>query len=166
MVMVTNCSRVMSMPQEGKPREDLVDSRGLVVAAAHASTGSPDSHGKERLQRSELVEPASGQKERRNSPRYNHRAALSFSIFNSEKHYQAQMFNCSQRGMYFETDREIRPGTSLYLRVVRNLPDLRQEAFPWVFRTVALGEVKWCYQLTKVGSAKYGIGVAYYPDPA
>jgi Tfp pilus assembly protein PilZ len=164
--MVTNCPRVMWMPQEGKPRENTAGSRGLIVAAGHASTDSSDSHGEVRLQGSGLVERPPDQREKRDCPRHNHRAALIFSIFNRDKHYQAHMFNCSQGGMYFEADHEMRPGTSLYLRVVRNLTDFREETSSWVFRTVALGQVKWCHQLTKAGSARYGIGVSYYPDLA
>lgn len=75
------------------------------------------------------------------------------------------MANYSQNGLYFEADSKIQAGTSILIRVLENLeadsaPKVREG-----FRSVALGEVKWCKEFISEGMTHYGVGVRYYePD--
>ena len=72
------------------------------------------------------------------------------------------MVNYSHDGLYFEADSAIQAGTSILIRVLENLdvdtaPELREG-----FRSVTLGEVKWCKEFISEGMTYYGIGVRYY----
>ncbi len=97
--------------------------------------------------------------------RYDCCFSITCARFNSTHYIQGRMANYSQNGLYFESESALQSGTSILIRVLKNLdadnaPEVREG-----FRSVALGEVKWCKEFISEGSTYYGIGVRYYePD--
>ena len=75
------------------------------------------------------------------------------------------MANYSQNGLYFESESAFQPGTSILIRVQHNLEVDRAFRFEEGFRSMSLGEVKWCKEFIAEGSTYYAVGVKYYePD--
>ncbi len=73
--------------------------------------------------------------------------------------------NYSQNGLYFESESALQPGASILIRVQKNLDADTAGNFREGFRSMALGEVKWCKEFISEGSTCYGVGVKYYePD--
>ena len=85
--------------------------------------------------------------------------------FNSTQYFQGKMVNYSQNGMHFESESALKPGTSILIRVQNNLDADGTFAFEEGFRSMSLGEVKWCKEFISEGSAHYAVGVKYY-EPA
>jgi hypothetical protein len=105
--------------------------------------------------------------EKRRGPRHKQRLPLALSIFNRPGVQEAWLINCSQEGVCVETAQPLLPGTSIHLRVVANVSmdepfGEETPVFPGL-RTTALGEVKWCEALSPGRSARYRIGIRYYP---
>ena len=70
--------------------------------------------------------------------------------------------NYSQNGLYFESRSALPLGMSILIRVQKNLaPDIACEIKEG-FRSLALGEVKWCEEFISEGASYYGVGVEYY----
>jgi hypothetical protein len=85
--------------------------------------------------------------------------------FNSTQHFQCKMANYSQNGLYFESESALKPGTSILIRVQNNLHEDSTFEFKEGFRSISLGEVKWCKKYISEGSTYYAVGVRYYqPD--
>jgi len=75
------------------------------------------------------------------------------------------MLNYSQNGLYFEAGSAIQAGTSILIRVLKNLDADTVPEISEGFRSMALGEVKWCKEFISEGKTYYGVGVRYYwPD--
>jgi hypothetical protein len=75
------------------------------------------------------------------------------------------MMNYSQNGMYFESSSALPLGMSVLIRVQKNLTTDRAGQIKEGFRSLALGEVKWCEEFNSEGAVYYGVGVKYYlPD--
>jgi len=85
--------------------------------------------------------------------------------FNDTQYFQGKMANYSQNGLYFESESAFQPGTSILIRVQNNLKVDRAFRFEEGFRSMSLGEVKWCKEFIAEGSTYYAVGVKYYePD--
>ena len=82
--------------------------------------------------------------------------------FNSTQYFQGKMANYSQNGLYFESESALQPGTSILIRVQNNLDVGRAFEFKEGFRSISLGEVKWCKEIISESSTYYGVGVRYY----
>jgi hypothetical protein len=97
--------------------------------------------------------------------RYDCCFSISGAYFNSTKYFQGRMANYSQGGLYFESKLALQQGTSLLIRVHKSLDADTAFKVREGFRSVALGEVKWCKELISEGSIYYGVGIKYYePD--
>jgi len=99
--------------------------------------------------------------EKRMCERYNCEALIKWSYFNQDRFFDAEIFNFSRNGFYFETSYEIRPKTTIFIRLeaffLKKMKLTEQECL----RTVSLGEVKWCHELSKDNLSYYGVGVRY-----
>jgi hypothetical protein len=85
--------------------------------------------------------------------------------FNSTQYFPGKMANYSSNGLYFESESALLPGTSILIRVQNNLDVDRAFEFKEGFRSISLGEVKWCQEFISEGSTCYAVGVKYYaPD--
>jgi hypothetical protein len=82
--------------------------------------------------------------------------------FNSTQYFQGKMANYSQNGLYFESESALKPGTSILIRVQNNLDANGTFEFKEGFRSISLGEVKWCKEFISEGSTHYAVGVKYY----
>jgi hypothetical protein len=75
------------------------------------------------------------------------------------------MMNYSQNGLYFESRSALQPGMSVLIRVQKNLAADSACEIREGFRSLTLGEVKWCEEFISKDSVYYGVGVKYYlPD--
>jgi hypothetical protein len=91
--------------------------------------------------------------------------SVTFARFNSTQYFQGKMANYSQNGQYFESESALQPGTCILIRVQNNIEGDRAFRFEEGFRSISLGEVKWCKKFIAEGSTHYAVGVKYYePD--
>jgi len=102
------------------------------------------------------------QTEKRSSDRHPREVPITVAYFNTNRYHCATLLNYSEGGVYFESDFAFQPRTSIYLRIEKKLVDLPDRQVHNGFRSVALGEVKWCKEINKGESSKYGMGVKYY----
>ena len=76
---------------------------------------------------------------------------------NSYYYTYGKMVNSSGRGLCFESDYPIQPGSDIHMKIADSAnSDYRD------FETTCdsqTGTVKWCRQMTRKGSRYYGIGV-------
>ena len=100
--------------------------------------------------------------EKRSSDRHYQEVPITVAYFNTSRYRSAKMQNYSEGGIYFESDFAFQPRTSIYIRIEKKGTDLPEFKIENGFRSVALGEVKWCKEINKGESGKYGIGVKYY----
>lgn len=101
-------------------------------------------------------------KERRRLRRHSQRLPLTFSVFNQDANFEAQMVNYSLDGVCAESGQCLLPGMSLYLRIDANHAAAAESGFCHCFRTTALGEVKWCRAIGQDRPQRYLIGIRYY----
>jgi hypothetical protein len=93
--------------------------------------------------------------------RHSCEATIKWSQFNKAIYFDATLMNFSERGVYFETAHELRPGTAIFLDM-KTVPSdkiiFKDHKRP---RLVSLGEVKWCVNLSEDIQSKFGVGVGY-----
>ena len=102
------------------------------------------------------------QTEKRSCERHYQEVPITVAYFNTSRYYLATMRNYSEGGLYFESDFAFQPRTSLYIRIEKKVLDPPGPEIHNGFRSVALGEVKWCTEISKGEPGKYGVGVRYY----
>jgi hypothetical protein len=102
------------------------------------------------------------QTEKRSSDRHYQEVPITVAYFNTSRYRSAKMLNYSEGGIYFESDFAFQPRTSIYIRIEKKMTDPPESKIQNGFRSVALGEVKWCKEIDKEESGRYGIGVKYY----
>lgn len=100
--------------------------------------------------------------EKRTFERHKQEANLICAFFNTNKYHQGQMRNYGEGGLFFESKFPFKPGTSIYIRIEKFARKSSHLALKYGCRTVTLGEVKWCEEISDTESNKYGIGVRYY----
>ena len=100
---------------------------------------------------------------KRGYKRYGCCFSASCARLNSVQYIRGRMMNYSQNGLYFESESALRPGLSVLIRVQKNLAADTNCEIKEGFRSLVLGEVKWCKKFISEGAAYYGIGVKYYP---
>ncbi|MBU1171159.1 MAG: PilZ domain-containing protein [Proteobacteria bacterium] len=69
-----------------------------------------------------------------------------FSNDNLENHHRAMMQNFSDKGMYFESNEYIRPGSTVYVKTIN-------------YCSVNKCEVRWCSRINAEGKEVFGIGL-------
>jgi hypothetical protein len=72
------------------------------------------------------------------------------------------MFNYGEGGLYFESSHVFQLGRYPCIRIENNLSGHSECKIHPGFRSVVLGEVKWCKEICGVEDGKYGIGIKYY----
>ena len=87
--------------------------------------------------------------EKRNKERFYLKAPIKFSTTNENEACNANMFNCSEGGLYFETGSPIEPGIDVVVSGAEH------DSF---FRA----NIKWCKRVGPKDKTIYGIGAQYY----
>jgi len=86
-------------------------------------------------------------------------APIVYAFHNTEKYYTAKMCNCSEGGMYFESEHNtLKRGTDIWIKMVNSSPDLHGTAVQDGYRA----EVVWCRRISdREASPYYGVGVRF-----
>jgi hypothetical protein len=100
-------------------------------------------------------------KEKRMYERYNCEAIIKWSYFNNDRFFEAKILNFSRNGIYFETSHEVKPRSTILIRLETLLSKNMRLDDHECMRTVTLGEVKWCNELSADGDSYYGVGVRH-----
>ncbi len=104
--------------------------------------------------------------ERRRFPRHSQRLPLALSVFNRAAVAAAWMVDYGLEGICVETDRRLMAGTSVQLRLAGTTPrdgSLHPELpLSPGFRTLVLGEIKWCRPLGHRSAQGFRLGIRYY----
>ena len=100
--------------------------------------------------------------EKRYDQRYGCEAIVKWSYFNENKQFDAKIINFSRTGIFIEADQAIKPGATIFVRLEILLSETWGSSDHGWLRTISLGEVKWCKELTKDSVDYYGIGISYY----
>jgi hypothetical protein len=100
--------------------------------------------------------------EKRKFERHFHEARLVCCHFSTNKYCQAKMLNYCEGGLYFESEFGFKPGTDLYIRIEEHVKRTTGSPLHNGYRTVTIGEVKWCEKVPTKDPYKYGIGIKYY----
>jgi hypothetical protein len=99
--------------------------------------------------------------EKRAYQRYDCEALIKWSYLNKDRLFDAKIVNFSKAGFSFETSSEIRPHSTIFTRLeslfTKNMNLSEQECL----RTVSIGEVRWCQELSKEGLRYYVVGVRH-----
>jgi hypothetical protein len=99
--------------------------------------------------------------DRRRHARIRCEAAIAWSYFNQDAYFDARLINFCKNGVYFETDRELKPGVSIFLNMKRISSGMIEATDHQCPRSVSLGEVQWCIDLSGRDQSCYGIGVRF-----
>ena len=103
--------------------------------------------------------------EKRADVSHNCEAVIKRSYFDKKVYFDAKLLNFSKGGVYFETDHDLKPGGTIFLKMImifpRNINYIDHER-P---RLVTLGEVKWRIDSSGRDQLYYGVGVRF-PFPA
>ena len=100
--------------------------------------------------------------DKRNAKRHGCNGEIIWSYFNKNDYFKACTLNFSLDGSYFETDRALSAGATVLVRVLNCIDHNNRSKAPECIRWNALGEVKWCRELTRGEQGHYGIGVRYH----
>ena len=87
--------------------------------------------------------------EKRNTERFYLKTPIKYSTTNESEARNANMFNCSEGGLYFETGSPLKPGVNV---VVSGAEKDR------IFQAT----IKWCKRVGPDDKTIYGIGAEYY----
>jgi hypothetical protein len=102
------------------------------------------------------------QTEKRDCDRYDQEALISWSYFNTTNFFNAKLLNYGENGLFFESEFKLQPGVGIYIRLDKLLPKHSDDKLHEGFRTVTLGETRWCNEILATGLHKYAIGINYY----
>ena len=87
--------------------------------------------------------------EKRNAERFYLKAPIQYRTIDKNKACNANMFNCSEGGLYFETGSPLKPGVDVVVSGAEN---------ERIFRAT----IKWCKRVGPNDKTIYGIGAQYY----
>ena len=99
--------------------------------------------------------------EKRDQKRSKCDVSIEWSYFNQEKKFDARLLNFSGGGVYFETDHDLKPGATIFLKtkiIPAGKTGSSDHERP---RSVSLGVVKWRVDLSEKSKSHFGVGVAY-----
>ena len=102
--------------------------------------------------------------DRRYAKRHGCDGKLIWSFFNKNDYFKARALNFSRDGSYFETDLAPGVGLTVLIRILNCIDHNERSKDRECIRWNALGEVKWCRELTGGKQGHYGIGVKYHPN--
>ena len=87
--------------------------------------------------------------EKRNSERFYLKAPIKYSTARVKETREANMFNCSESGLYFETSSPLKPGVDVVVSAAGQNRYFR-------------ASIKWCQRVGPIDKPIYGIGAEYY----
>ena len=87
--------------------------------------------------------------EKRNAERFYLKAPIQYRTGDKNKACNANMFNCSEGGLYFETGSPLKPGVDVVVSGAEN---------ERIFRAT----IKWCKRVGPNDKTIYGIGAQYH----
>jgi hypothetical protein len=100
--------------------------------------------------------------ERRAYARVDCQTPVIYAYLDSDDHFDAEAYNCSDGGMYFEAASIIEAGTHLYVRMKNFVPGAYGPEAYEGYRA----EVIWCRAVQSAQGKRYGVGVRYaVPEP-
>lgn len=88
----------------------------------------------------------------RKSERFNMEAPVGFMVALNPRLFKSKISNCSQEGIFFESELKLLPGTVVFIS---------SDGDPKYYRA----EVKWAEKLDRAGVERYGIGAEYIDPP-
>ena len=88
-------------------------------------------------------------REKRNSERFYLKAPIKYRIERVKETHEANMFNCSKGGLYFETNSPLKPGIDVTVSAAGR---------DGYFRA----SIKWCRRVGPIDESIYGVGAEYY----
>jgi Tfp pilus assembly protein PilZ len=93
--------------------------------------------------------------------RKGYEASLLYAHGNADSYANARMLNSSAGGMCIETEKPLRPGSSIFIKLKDCLPD------PYWPESCDcyLGEVRWCEPQNGSDHPRYGVGVRFITSP-
>ncbi len=100
--------------------------------------------------------------DKRNAKRHGCDGEIILASFNKKDTSKARALNFSRDGSYFESDRPLGVGLTVLIRVLNCIDHTDRFKDPENIRWNALGEVKWCREMTGEKQGRYGIGVKYH----
>ena len=96
--------------------------------------------------------------ERREEKRFNCRLPLTVLLSSLKKTYSATALNCSEEGIAFETDHELKVGATIYIRkIVCSKSDDFRAVCPFS-RLSSFATVKWVNENDRNGTGAYLVG--------
>jgi hypothetical protein len=101
--------------------------------------------------------------EKRCDQRWEYMGSISFSYFNKEPFFNAQMLNYGPGGICFKSNLSLKPGTIVFIRLIKSNSNGFCNGVSGALRSVTLAEVKWCKKMDDIDVPAYGVGVAYIP---
>ena len=87
--------------------------------------------------------------EKRNTERFYLKTPIKYRSTNENQDRHANMFNCSEGGLYFETSSPLKPGVDVLVSGVEN--DMFSRA-----------SIKWCKRVGPADKKIYGVGAQYF----
>lgn len=100
--------------------------------------------------------------EKRACERYRYAADIAFSYFNEEHSYTAESLNFCTGGMCFKTNLFLKPGATVFIRLMKKHSNgCSTDCYDGV-RSVTLAEVRWCDERPEAIAMPYGVGVKYF----
>ena len=106
----------------------------------------------------EELEPV---KENRIHERSNCKGMIKWSYFNQSNSFDGELLNFSPEGLYFETSKDIKIGTIIFLRFTKYFSENLCANDKELLRNVCLGKVKYSDETLKEGFTSYGVCVKY-----
>ncbi len=88
-------------------------------------------------------------------------AVIEWSYFNQDVYFDAKLINFSKNGVYLETDRDLKPGVSIFINTKKFSQGTIKSKAHQRPRSVSLGEVQWCIDLSEGDKLCYGVGVRF-----
>jgi len=79
-------------------------------------------------------------------------APIEFMVVLDPRLFKSKISNCSQEGIFFESELKLLPGTVVFISGAGDSKYYR-------------AEVKWSQKLDRVGAERYGIGAEYIDPP-
>jgi hypothetical protein len=99
--------------------------------------------------------------EKRTCDRHRLKADVMFSYFNKEPSYFAQTQNLGSGGMCFCTSLLLKPGSTVCIRLKKVHADASGAGCCEGLRSITLGQVQWCHEVSGFEAAKYSAGIKY-----
>ena len=107
---------------------------------------------------------ATEREDKRQDERFSSHAPIIFSLLSNNFHreYASMTFNHSRNGLCLEAAEALKPGTTLYICGGDKSTDENYDVNWKYLRNSALGEVRWCCELTDKYGTYFCVGVKYY----